>query len=83
MKLRIGKKIVCDGITPISTGDKVEFLMTADWIRVPKGKAEIVDDAGTARPVELSVRRVGFNELFVTATFTKDSKSGMKEQGAV
>ena len=76
MKLRIKGKEVCDLVSPLRTGNTVEFLVKPAWDRIPKGDAEIVDDRGQARSVVLTARNVGFREILVTATFTDQREQG-------
>ena len=77
MKLRINRQDVCDIPAPRKTGGgRIEFLVTAEWNRVPPGKAEIVDEKGGSRPVKLAARRVGFREVWVTATYLDREMEG-------
>jgi hypothetical protein len=70
MKLRISRKDICDVIFDPKPGEPhVEFLVTEKWVRIPAGKAELVDEKGKARPVKLTARRVGFHETWVRAEF--------------
>ena len=79
MKLRINRKDVADIVSPRHVGDNLNFIIMADWKRIPPGKAELVDDKGKARPVKLMARKVGFQEIHIQATYT-DIKEG--EAGA-
>jgi|GEM_PF-5146236 len=77
MKLRINRQDVCEVNQPrMDKKEKIEFLVPAEWNRVPPGKAEIIDEAGRARPVKLSAQRVGFRETWVTATFLDQKAEG-------
>ena len=69
MKLRINRKDVADIVSPRQVGENLNFLIMADWKRIPPGKAEIVDDNGKKRPVKLLARKVGFQEVHITATY--------------
>ncbi len=77
MKLRINRQDVCDVNQPrTDKKEKIEFLVPAEWNRVPPGKAEIIDESGRTRPVKLSAQRVGFRETWVTATFLDQRAEG-------
>jgi hypothetical protein len=77
MKLRINNKEICDVDSPRKAGvNGIEFLVTAEWNRVPPGKAEIVDDKGKARPVTLMARRVGYREVWIKATYQDSEMAG-------